>query len=101
MNVVWANCSEAKPYFYYLMGALLVDEKALNWLIEDNHSKCITLINDIKKSTENNNIKLLHCQMYLLMVISYHEKEFLREKKVHLELYNRVKLLIFEDSEIL
>jgi hypothetical protein len=39
--------------------------------------------------------------MCLLMIISYHEQEYLRKIKLHLDLYNRLKVLVFEDSEIL
>lgn len=35
------------------------------------------------------------------MIISSHESRFLRDEKVHFELYNKLKNLIYEDSEVL
>lgn len=32
LNLIWQNCSEAKPYFYDLLGALLVNTKNKQWV---------------------------------------------------------------------
>ena len=44
MNVVWGNCSEAKPHFYGLMTGLLVDRRVKGWLKSDNYAKVDQLI---------------------------------------------------------
>lgn len=55
----------------------------------------------IKGSIENNLIKSLNFQVFLLMIISSHESEFLKQERIHFDLYNRLKMLVYEDSEIL
>ena len=98
LDTVWNNCSEAKPYFYQLMGALLVNKESCEWLKSDDHSKTKDLVEKIIKSIESNSVKILAYQMYLLMIISAHESDFLRVNKIHLDLYNRMKVLVYEDS---
>ena len=36
----------------------------------------------------------------LLSQISHHEPDYLREKKVHIELYNRVKTIVHQENDI-
>ena len=101
LDTVWRNCSEAKPHFYLLLGALLVNKKSQEWLSSNQNEKTKTLVAQIKNSIENNIMKSLNYQVYLFMIISAHEKDFIRSEKIHLDLYNKLKMLVYEDSEIL
>lgn len=73
LDLVWRNCSEAKPYFYNIMSALLVSKVSVFWIRNNDHQKVKSLINEIEDSLQKDNLKALKCQMFLLSILSYHE----------------------------
>ena len=91
MNVVWGNCSEAKPHFYGLMTGLLVDRRVRDWLKSDNYSKVEQLVEIVYGSIDRSEFRNLKLQLALLSLVSNHEPQYLKEKGVHVELYHKLK----------
>lgn len=91
MNIVWGNCTDEKTHFYQLMSALLVDRRSSNWLKSNDFSKIDEIIKETYASCTSADVKKLRLQLLLLSQISHHEPGYLRERKVHIELYNRIK----------
>lgn len=54
----------------------------------------------INKSVDSNAQKCLAPQLFLLWVLSFHEKDYLVQNKVHLSLYNKIKQLTLASFEI-
>jgi hypothetical protein len=101
MELVWNNCTELRSHFYTLMAGLLIDRKAGKWLRESGLGKIDLLIESIYSSVTHNEFKNLKLQLFLLGQISYHEKDYLRAKQVHIELYHRLKATSHQDAEII
>ena len=100
MDMTWSNCTDEKSHFYQLMSALLVDRRSSNWLKGNNHKKIDEIIEETYSSCTHNDIKKLKLQLMLLSQISHHEPDYLRERKVHIELYNKIKNISHQENDI-
>ena len=59
------------------------------------------MIKETYSSCTHSDIKKLKLQLLLLSQISHHEPAYLRERKVHIELYNRLKNVTHQESDII
>ena len=100
MDIAWSNCTDEKTHFYQLMSAMLVDRRASDWLKGNNHKKIDEIIEEIYASCTSSDVKKLKLQLALLSQIAHHEPDYLREKRVHIELYNRVKKITHQENDI-
>jgi hypothetical protein len=79
----------------------LVDRRASDWLKSKNYSKIDEIIQETYASCAHTDIKKLKLQLLLLSQISHHEPAYLRERKVHLELYNKIKNITHQENDII
>lgn len=100
MDIVWKNCTEHKIHFYHLLSALLVDRRASHWLKSDNYVKIEQLLSETYSFCDNADIKNLKLQLPLLSQVAHHEPKYLRDKSVHIQLYNRIKTITHQETDI-
>lgn len=101
LDRIWENCTENKLHFFDLMSAMVVNRRSVVWLEQSSSHRVDELIEATANSITQNKLKLTKSQISLIAQISRHLHRYLLDRNCHIDLYDRLKSISFNNNEIL